>query len=565
MAYCKDGLRRSVELSDKDALEWTLETLDEDKDVENFAERVPGFFDSKAVPDPTSAILPLMANSLSQRPNPSLDSVSAISSRCVYQEHRPSPKRSARTNSDPLPPYICIVFANPDMTHRFQAEEDLAARVIGRCFGALGVRVKEGELACLSAILGIESRSVMFLLGQPGAIELASIVSLISASADPLVQVGDTMPSDVLNVFKETLSVRAEPLLAGGRANLPQPQVENFHKIYSKAPNWLKDELKPISDRVLTAIAAFPEPQAAEDSAPLLHLKSNVGLGPAAQMASSHKAPAQNRPKPALPPTPKVLRALVSKIDAKTLHAYVLAHLPTAPPDTLVALASFFATLRPAPRLHCVRCHSDYIEVENDDRSCHVPHDEDSGDIERVGGIGRNGIEYETHFSCCGKIVEGDEDPPDGWCYEGMHTTDVKRARFRADSTSDDDMLEFCDELDCHVIGAPPWQPRATDDDDDDNASRYTEAGPVVVEIVRTVGAMGQKTVGPRRTKATARKVTAGTLAQSRVRIDASRGTSGAESSKAGKVRSPPASAPAAGTSAPAGKARKRRKVAGAE
>ncbi|KAH9164094.1 hypothetical protein EDB89DRAFT_2234090 [Lactarius sanguifluus] len=299
-------------------------------------------------------------------------------------------------------------------------------------------------------------------------------------------------------------------------------------------------------------------------------------------MASSHKAPARNRPKPALPPTPKALRALVSKIDAKTLHAYVLAHLPTAPPDTLTALASFFATLRPAPRLHCVRCHSDYIEVEIDDRSCHVPHDEDSGYIEWV-GMDRNGFEYETHFSCCRKTVdgEGDQGPPDGWCYEGMHTTDVKRARFRADATSDDDMLESCVELNCHVIRAPPRQPRAmssaggvrprppppppvdpadSDDDDDDNASGYTEDSPVVVEIARSVDAMKQKTVGPRRTK-----VTAGTLARARGPIDASRGTRGAESSKTGKVRAPPASAPTVRTPVPAeGKVRKRRKVAGA-
>ncbi|KAH9022387.1 hypothetical protein EDB83DRAFT_2430290, partial [Lactarius deliciosus] len=65
-----------------------------------------------------------------------------------------------------------------------------------------------------------------------------------------------------------------------------------------------------------------------------------------------------------------------------------------------------------------------------------------------------------------------------------------------------------------------------------DNASRYTEDSPVVVEIVRTVGAVGQNTVGQCRTKATA-----GTLTQARVRIDASCGTSGAESSKVGKVR----------------------------
>ncbi|KAH9164095.1 hypothetical protein EDB89DRAFT_1893093 [Lactarius sanguifluus] len=301
--WLKDGLRRSVELSatdalstvDKDALEWTLEALDEDKEVEDFAERVPGFFDSKAVPDPTSAILPLMANQPESTTEPILGSrLRDLLKTCLpgtsplTEEKRRNRLRvclkclwscgrgyTRLKNSEPLPPYVRIVFANPDMTHRFQAEQDLAARVIGGCFGALvakklsadvdwnytqGVRVKEGELACLSAILGIESREVMFLLGQPGAIELASMVSLISASADSLV--GDTMPSDVLDVFKETLGVLSEPLLAGGQANMPQPQVEHFHKIYSEAPNWLKDELKPIS-RVLTAIVAFPEPQAA--------------------------------------------------------------------------------------------------------------------------------------------------------------------------------------------------------------------------------------------------------------------------------------------------------------
>ncbi|KAH9015804.1 hypothetical protein EDB85DRAFT_1812939, partial [Lactarius pseudohatsudake] len=152
-------------------------------------------------------------------------------------------------------------------------------------------------------------------------------------------------------------------------------------------------------------------------------------------------------------PTSMALQALVSKIPAKTLHAYVLAHLPTAPPDTLTALASFFATLTPPTLLHCVRCHSDYIEVENDDRSCHVAHDEDCADIERV-GMDRYGDEYVTTYGCCGATVDGDGDegPPDDWCYEGMHTTDVKRARFRDDSTSDNDMLESCVDLNCHII-----------------------------------------------------------------------------------------------------------------
>src|SRR5882757_1167552 len=103
-----------------------------------------------------------------------------------------------------------------------------------------------------------------------------------------------------------------------------------------------------------------------------------------------------------LPPTPEALHDLVSTIPAKTLQAYVLAHLPTAPPDTLSALVSFFAALTPPPLLHCVRCHSDYMEIENDNRSCQVPHDEDSAFVEWVSSIGRNGSEYETQYGCCG-------------------------------------------------------------------------------------------------------------------------------------------------------------------
>lgn len=85
------------------------------------------------------------------------------------------------------------------------------------------------------------------------------------------------------------------------------------------------------------------------------------------------------------------------------------------------------------------------------------------------------------------------------------------------------------------------------------------------MEIARSVGTTKQKNVGPRRTKATAREVTAWPLVRVLGPIDTSRGTSGAESSKTGKVRAPLASAPMVRTPVPAeGKVRKRRKVAGA-
>jgi hypothetical protein len=122
------------------------------------------------------------------------------------------------------------------------------------------------------------------------------------------------------------------------------------------------------------------------------------------------------------------LHALISSIPSQTFHSYTLTHLgPSNPlhPDTLAQLSSFFTDLVPPPRLHCVRCHKYFFEVENTDRSCLVPHDDDSADVERVSSSkSKEGTLYETLWGCCGRTVEGNGDmgPPDGWCYEGKHT-----------------------------------------------------------------------------------------------------------------------------------------------
>ncbi|KAI0737731.1 hypothetical protein C8Q80DRAFT_301484 [Daedaleopsis nitida] len=207
-------------------------------------------------------------------------------------------------------------------------------------------------------------------------------------------------------------------------------------------------------------------------------------------------------PNPAfVPPEPTVesLSAHLSGIPAKTLHAYVLARIPHTEPESLPVLASFFCELAPPQKLHCVRCHKDYVDVENDDRSCLVPHDDESAEVERVGTAkranrvpGTVGATFETLWGCCGKIVEGDGDqgPPDGWCYEGKHTTDIKRARFRQDSTPQDDKLVSCLRLNCHGIRAQlPRGARSTrkrprsmnlkeaSTDDDDESEGGTDSG----------------------------------------------------------------------------------------
>ncbi|PFH50421.1 hypothetical protein AMATHDRAFT_85801 [Amanita thiersii Skay4041] len=153
---------------------------------------------------------------------------------------------------------------------------------------------------------------------------------------------------------------------------------------------------------------------------------------------------------------PSTLYALIRSVPAQVFHSYSLDKLSPSnaeppSPGTLTALSYFFSTLTPPPRLHCVRCHKGYFDIENTDRSCLVPHDDESAEVERVSRVKGLASEYETLWGCCGRTVEGDGDmgPPDGWCYEGKHTTDVKRARFRADSTPSDDKLTPCSQLRC--------------------------------------------------------------------------------------------------------------------
>ena len=111
------------------------------------------------------------------------------------------------------------------------------------------------------------------------------------------------------------------------------------------------------------------------------------------------------------PLDPSQLRPLIKAIPPKILHEYTLAHLSSASPETIQHLCAFYATLTPPPNLHCVRCHKNFVEVENTDRSCLVPHDDESAEVEHVGSskskvAGSIGTTYETLWGCCGKVVE---------------------------------------------------------------------------------------------------------------------------------------------------------------
>ncbi|KAI9432859.1 hypothetical protein H4582DRAFT_1991855 [Lactarius indigo] len=157
------------------------------------------------------------------------------------------------------------------MTHRIQTEQDLAALAIGHCFLALvvkklaadiklrpvfTVRVSEGELACMSAILRTDGRTVTSWLDQPRAIGLANIVSLMSGEVGSMDT--DPLPSDVLDLLQQTLRILSEGLLAEENANPPLDQIQRFQEIYPKVTDRFKSELQRISE-TLPSIPSYTQ------------------------------------------------------------------------------------------------------------------------------------------------------------------------------------------------------------------------------------------------------------------------------------------------------------------
>ncbi|KAI9446264.1 hypothetical protein H4582DRAFT_543915 [Lactarius indigo] len=136
--------------------------------------------------------------------------------------------------SERLPSYFPHTLASPEVIHLIQAEQDPVSRVIGRCFEALvlkkllagvksstdsGIQISDEELACLSAILGTKRDDVKLCLEWPGAVELASMVSLSLGDIGSLVI--DALPPNALDVAQQTLGILSQVLIVEETAELP--------------------------------------------------------------------------------------------------------------------------------------------------------------------------------------------------------------------------------------------------------------------------------------------------------------------------------------------------------
>ena len=182
------------------------------------------------------------------------------------------------------------------MARLIHYEADLAAPLIGLCFGSLVVRklVQDidsqaapshppsvADLSYLASILGKTSQEVANLFGL-GAVAFANIVSLMSglSEMDTLVE---GVPLEVLDIFRMTLHIllpEQVPLLALRDAELPPDLVVVFHETYSnvlrlKPPDWLVSQLGRISE-VLSEARDEPDVLGLPETEPGLGSSTNT-------------------------------------------------------------------------------------------------------------------------------------------------------------------------------------------------------------------------------------------------------------------------------------------------
>ncbi|KAI0064224.1 hypothetical protein BV25DRAFT_295778 [Artomyces pyxidatus] len=245
----KTGMRQSVERSaanapwqiDSRALKWTLESLDEDHEWEQFVEGIPDFSHSKAVQNPKSILMDLMV--------PDTDADFASSRLAVRLSHLLETCTSgagtlaedvrrrrllacttalwhiAETFNLPAapgapPPYrvrlLSESFGSPALTRALRADADPRIVVTGQCMGALiarrvirdiksgTTRFAEGDSQSLAELLGEPAHVVLDYLVDASA-DIANLISVVSGILPLLAS--DPLSNDTMTIVWRTLEL----------------------------------------------------------------------------------------------------------------------------------------------------------------------------------------------------------------------------------------------------------------------------------------------------------------------------------------------------------------------
>ncbi|KAN0127125.1 hypothetical protein V8E53_015063 [Lactarius tabidus] len=225
---------------DRDALIWTLSRLDEDKEVEDYISRIPGFFDSRVVPEALPTMLGLMDS-----PSSGGDSVLAVRLGGLLKTCLPTAsgidpgvdkdrlnicltaiwcytkaynRRSLK--GVPMSQYFRGLFADQNEMSTLLANDDPRTKVMVLCMGSLLVarlmeemhgqtespQVSEGELVFLKKALGPLWRLD---LASHKPTELTNLDSMLTEVAKVQLPAGESLGHEVL----DTMNLLAEDVV----------------------------------------------------------------------------------------------------------------------------------------------------------------------------------------------------------------------------------------------------------------------------------------------------------------------------------------------------------------
>ncbi|KAF8258478.1 hypothetical protein EI94DRAFT_1786065 [Lactarius quietus] len=275
--------------SDAISLHWTLTTLEDEK-FEEFAARMPGFFESSAVPHASSVMLSLMSEYppsdplLGSRLRELLGSCRPGASP-LTEEQRNNRLRVCLTSlwycikaynlpensGKPLAQNVRAIFASPQVIDWIQNENNFALRLLGRCFASLIVKklandIKSptrtsfstimSEIACISYILNATRDQVLKWRDQKGAIDLANVAFLALGEFETLPASVAVTEGDMVDVYQKTLHILIEGFPSSwANVDWDTNQVARFNEIYIKfmnapLPEVLKRRLRYIAERL---------------------------------------------------------------------------------------------------------------------------------------------------------------------------------------------------------------------------------------------------------------------------------------------------------------------------